>query len=116
MDRLFYCVEVRGDSHGDAVSVPSMDCMSSAEISRQLWALMGPLVAADSALRTVFRAQHHNGLEVWRRVSGPIREDPTLIRRYLLLLNESRSLVDRRSGSGAGGLGHQPSVFPGGQW
>ena len=55
------------------------------EASRQLWALLGPLVANDSTVHTVFaNCARHNGLEAWRCVAEPINEDKVLILKELL--------------------------------
>ena len=43
------------------------------EVSRQFWVLLGPLVAGDSAVHTVFgNCPKHNGLDAWRRVAEPV--------------------------------------------
>ena len=55
------------------------------EVSRQLWALLGPLVAVDPSLHSVFaNVPRHNGLEAWRRIAEPINEDKILILKDLL--------------------------------
>ena len=54
--------------------------MHPTEVSRQLWAVLGPLVAGDPSLHSVFaNVPRHNGLEAWRRIAEPINEDKILI-------------------------------------
>ena len=54
--------------------------MHPTEVSRQLRALLGPLVASDPNLHSVFaNVPRHNGLEAWRRIAEPINEDKILI-------------------------------------
>ncbi len=50
-----------------------------------MWALLGPLVAVDPSLHSVFaNVPRHNGLEVWRRIAEPINADKILILKDLL--------------------------------
>ena len=56
----------------------------AAEISRQLWALMAPLVKSDEDVKRIFKnAPLHNGLEAWRRVTEPVLEGCELTRKSL---------------------------------
>ena len=55
------------------------------EISRQLWAVLGSLVAGDAGKDGTFKsATRHNGLEAWRQIALPIHEDRALILQELL--------------------------------
>ena len=64
-----------------------LDCADIGEVSRQFWALMGPLVKNDNGVQAIFaNVPRHNGLEAWRRVAEPINDDKTLIRKDLLPL------------------------------
>ena len=54
--------------------------LSTKELSRQLWAFLGPLVAGDSKNASIYKSvQRHNGLEAWRTIAEPINEDKILI-------------------------------------
>ena len=56
------------------------------DVSRQLWAILNPLLAHDADKATMFaNVERHNGLEVWRRLAEPINEDKAMVRRDLLL-------------------------------
>ena len=49
------------------------------EVSRQSWALLGPLVATDPSLHSVFaNVPRHNGLQAWRRIAEAINEEKIL--------------------------------------
>ena len=64
-----------------------LDCASIEEVSRQLWAFIGPLVKENSDKASVFRnVPRHNGLEAWRRIAEPINEDKCTRRKELLPL------------------------------
>ena len=55
------------------------------EVSRQLWAFLGPLVANDSNKSSTFKnVVRHNGFEAWRQIALPIHEDKILILQELL--------------------------------
>ena len=57
------------------------------EVSRQLWAFLGPLVANDGHKTSTFKkVARHNGLEAWRQIALPINEDKVLILQELLPL------------------------------
>ena len=46
------------------------------EVSRQLWAFLGPLVANDSNKTSTFKnVARHNSFEAWRQIAMPINED-----------------------------------------
>jgi hypothetical protein len=88
MDRVLDWVESRIEEITQTVlssgGVPATDFASLGEVSRQLWALLGPLLSGDSAQAGMFaNVPRHNGLEVWRRVSEPINEDKALIHKDL---------------------------------
>ena len=54
------------------------------EVSRQLWAMLNPLVK-DSKVADVFaNVPRHNGLEAWRQLSEPVLEDKELLQKDLL--------------------------------
>ena len=54
------------------------------EVSRQLWAMLNPLVK-DTAVADVFaNVPRHNGLEAWRQLSEPVIEDKELLQKDLL--------------------------------
>ena len=63
------------------------------EVSRQLWAFLGPLVAGDGHKTSTFKnVARHNGLEAWRQIALPINEDKVLILQELLpLITNPRS-------------------------
>ena len=72
MDRVLDWYEFSGDETTQSVlasgGVPTADFASLAEVSRQLWALLGLLLAGDSAQAGMFaNVPRHNGLEAWRR-------------------------------------------------
>ena len=55
------------------------------EISRQLRAFLGPLVAGDAGKDGTFKnVTRHNGFEAWRQIALPIHEDTALILQELL--------------------------------
>ena len=57
------------------------------ELSRQLWAFLGPLIAADPNKVSSFKnVERHNGFEAWRQIAMPINEDKILILQELLPL------------------------------
>ena len=66
--------------------MPMVDAAGSLiEVSRQLWAMLSPLLSQDADKATMFaNVERHNGLEVWRRMAQPINEDKALVRRDLL--------------------------------
>ena len=50
--------------------------LSAKELSRQLWAFLGSLVAGDSKSASIYNnVPRHNGLEAWRRIAELINED-----------------------------------------
>ena len=54
------------------------------EVSRQLWAMLNPLVR-DSKVADMFaNVPRHNGLEAWRQLSEPVIEDKELLQKDLL--------------------------------
>ena len=54
------------------------------EVSRQLWAMLNPLIK-DSAVSTSFaNVTRHHGLEAWRKLAEPVNEDKLLLRKDLL--------------------------------
>ena len=98
MDEILDWVEAQVEEIGD----PSRDqgqqpmvrfATSLTEVSKQLWASLGPTLSKDSAMSTVFgNVPRHNGLEAWRRVAEPINDDKTMIRKDLLpLITKPRS-------------------------
>ena len=55
------------------------------EVSRQLWAMLNPLVK-DSKVSDMFaNVPRHNGLEAWRQLSEPVIEDKELLQKDLLV-------------------------------
>ena len=67
---------------GSLPRFPMLDSIpaEAREISRQIWALLGPLVAGDSTVHDRFaNCPCHNGFESWRRVAEPINDDKILI-------------------------------------
>ena len=66
--------------------IPMVDAAGSlGEVTRQLWAMLSPLLAGDSDKATMFANVHrHNGIEAWRRLAEPINEDKSMLRRELL--------------------------------
>ena len=65
-----------------ASSVPMLDAASLIEVSRQLWAMLNPLLSGDADKGTMFaNVPRHNGIEAWRRLAEPINEDKAMVRR-----------------------------------
>ena len=65
--------------------VPTIDCAGYPDLSRQLWAFIGPLVAGDTSMESAFaNVERHNGLEAWRRVAEPVNDDKALVLQELL--------------------------------
>ena len=54
------------------------------EVSRQLWVLLRPLVQETSVAATFANVPRHNGLEAWRQLAEPIKEDKELLQKDLL--------------------------------
>jgi hypothetical protein len=55
------------------------------EISRQLWAFLGPLVASDVSKTSIYKnVARHNGLEAWRKIAEPINDDKAMLLQKLL--------------------------------
>ena len=81
-------VEEIGDPSLNQGQQPMVSFATSlTEVSKQLWALLGPTLSKDSAISTVFgNVPRHSGLEAWRRVAEPINDDKTMIRKDLLPL------------------------------
>ena len=89
--------------------LPMINCAEYHEVSRQLWALLGPLVAGNSVVNGVFEnVDRHNGLEAWRRIDEPIDEDKSLILQALGAGHEPQGCSEpRRFRICIGGVGHQ---------
>ena len=67
------------------------------QVSRQLWAMLNPLLASDSHQAGMFaNVERHNELEAWRRIAEPINEDKAHVRRDLL------ATVTNPNGGGCG--------------
>ena len=63
--------------------VPIVDAAgNSNKVSRQLWgAILNSLLSHDEDTATMFaNVEHHNGLEVWRRLAEPLNEDTAMVR------------------------------------
>ena len=70
------------DSTTSGQNVPMQDrTLSLKEVSRQLWALLRPLVVGTSVAGTFDNVERHNGLGAWRRLSLPIKEDDEIAQR-----------------------------------
>ena len=70
---------------------PMLDCTSLAGVSRQIWALLGPLIASDSSVQAMFRNFGRlNVLEAWRRIAEPIIDDKPRVWKDLLPLITNR--------------------------
>ena len=54
------------------------------EVSRQMCALLRPLVADTSVASNFANVPRHNGLEAWRQLAEPINEDKELLQKDLL--------------------------------
>ena len=54
------------------------------EVSRQLWAMLNPLVKETKVEDVFANMPRHNGLEAWRQLSEPIIEDKELLQKDLL--------------------------------
>ena len=100
LDQLIEWVEAQEDEiswdraaadYGDCI-----DCAPMAEISRQLWGFLGPLVKEDNDKATVYRTvPRHNGLKAWRRIAEPINKDKSLMRKKLLpLVNKPKGAAN----------------------
>ena len=82
LDRIIDWIEGQGDeiSHENLGNGSATYCASLAEILRQLWALLGPLVAGDAGVHSIFsNVQLHTWLEARKRVVEPINDDRILI-------------------------------------
>ena len=78
-DEIEHC-STQGATCGGQPAGPMIDLPSLQEVSRQLWAFLGPLVASDATVHSVFvNCLRHIGLETWRRVAESINEDKLLI-------------------------------------
>ena len=67
-----------------ARNIPMVDAATLLEVSRQLWAMLNPLLSSDSEKATMFaNVPRHNGIEAWRRLPEPINEDKAMVRRDL---------------------------------
>ena len=93
MDKVLDWIEEQKEEVDPAASFsgfPMLDSMPAGdsgarEISRQLWALLGSLIAGDSNVHDRFaNCPRHNGFEAWRRVAEPINDDKIIILRELL--------------------------------
>ena len=90
LDALLNWTEVQTESI-DVELVGASDCCpmlnrapSLREVSRQLWAMLNPLVK-DTTVADVFaNVPRHNGLEAWRQLSEPVIEDKELLQKDLL--------------------------------
>ena len=56
-----------------------------AEVSRQLWAMLNPLVKDTKVADLFANVPRHNGLEAWRQLAEPIIEDKELLQKDLLV-------------------------------
>ena len=55
------------------------------EVSRQLWAFLGPLVAGDASMESIFaNVPRHYGFDAWRRIAEPVNDDKAVILQDLL--------------------------------
>ena len=83
MDSVLDWVDAQKDEvDGSLPGFPMLDGISAEpkQISRRLWALLGPLIAGDSSMHNRFsNCPHHNGFKAWRRVAEPINDDKVLI-------------------------------------
>ena len=62
------------------------DIPNMKELSRQLWAMLNPLVADSRVADAFANVPRHNGLEAWRQLAEPINEDKELLQKDLLPL------------------------------
>ena len=91
MDALLTWIEQQEDPIDDKLldhggSAPMINAAPSIrEVSRQLWALLNPLVKDAATVATTFaNVPRHNGIEGWRRIAEPVNEDKLLIQKELL--------------------------------
>ena len=88
MDAIFAWIESQSEAIDPGGLQPMQDlvtCASLSEIWRQLWAMVGALIAEDVGASSIFaNVPRHNGLEAWRRITEPINEDKLLIVKQLL--------------------------------
>ena len=54
------------------------------EVSKQLWALLNPLVKDTPVAGTFANVTRHNGMEAWRKLAEPMNEDKQLLQKDLL--------------------------------
>ena len=120
MDRVLMWVEkqqseIPRDPSG-CTALPAID-LDYREVSRQLWAFLGPLVSGNSVVNGVFEnVDRHNGLEAWRRIAEPINDDKQLILQELLapVTEPARGAQPRGVCRSAGLLGHEHRAVQGG--
>ena len=107
------CEEIDGvlnwaELQTEAITVESMakkqnlpmlnECPNMKELSRQLWALLNPLIADSKVQATFDNVPRHNGLEAWRQLAEPINEDKQLVVKDLLpLVTNPKGATNMRS-------------------
>ena len=88
MDALLKWVEGQEEFIDDTNvhhSAPMIDkAPSIKEVSRQLWAMMSPLVKESAIASTFANVPRLNGLEAWRRIAEPVNDDKLLLQKELL--------------------------------
>ena len=78
-------IGISPDAGGDSFPMLMSCPVDSREISRQLWAFLGPLIVSDSNKTSIYKnVQRHNGLEAWRKIAEPINDDKMMILQELL--------------------------------
>ena len=108
--------EIAKDPSGMS-GLPAIDCAGYLDLSRQLWAFLGPLVAGDPSMESAFaNVERHNGLEAWRRIAEPVNDDKALVLQDLLapVTNHQRSSDHGWVRRGLEGVGDEYSSLHGG--
>jgi hypothetical protein len=92
IDGLLDWVEGQTDPIGDhTMSSVNNGCLpmqdhtpSLSTVSRQLWAMLAPLVDETAIGNTFANCPRHSGLEAWRLIAEPINDDKLIIQKELL--------------------------------
>ena len=86
MDPVLDWCEAQVDFIPKEARPPAMvDCAEPSEVSRQLWAFLGPLVAGDASMDSIFaNVPRHNGFDAWRRIAEPVNDDKAIVLQELL--------------------------------
>ena len=65
---------------GSSGTLPMIDFAPTwTSISRQMWAMLSPLVLDTAIANSFANCPRHSGLEAWRLIAEPINEDKLII-------------------------------------